>query len=96
MPSQHIGTFLTEKEMERVELALKKAKIKRYGFLKNAIKHECEAILNEKENEKSGESRQSGEEGNSGRDGQTSDERRTTEVSKSDAEEFFNNYLRTA
>jgi hypothetical protein len=94
MPSQHIGTFLTTKEMESVELACKKANITRYKLFKDALKHECEAILKQQEKIENGKI--NGEtERNGGRDNTANSEGRNKTDDRSDIEHFVE-YLRTS
>ena len=47
MPSQHIGSFLTEKEKATVDETCERLGITRYRLFKNALKEYCESRLKE-------------------------------------------------
>jgi len=47
MPSQHIGSFLTEKEKATVDETCERLGITRYRLFKNALKEYCESKLKE-------------------------------------------------
>lgn len=45
MPSQHIGTFLSQKEVQMIEETCKKAGITKYRLFKDALHEYCESRL---------------------------------------------------
>jgi hypothetical protein len=47
MPSQHIGTFLSQKEVQMVEETCKKTGITKYKLFKDALHEFCESKLKE-------------------------------------------------
>jgi hypothetical protein len=47
MPSQHIGTFLSQKEVQMIEETCKKAGITKYRLFKDALHEYCEGRLKE-------------------------------------------------
>jgi len=47
MPSQHIGTFLSQKEVQMIEETCKKAGITKYRLFKDALHEYCESRLKE-------------------------------------------------
>jgi hypothetical protein len=47
MPSQHIGTFLSQKEVKMIEETCKKAGITKYRLFKDALHEYCESRLKE-------------------------------------------------
>jgi hypothetical protein len=47
MPSQHIGTFLSQKEVQMIEETCKKTGITKYRLFKDALHEFCESKLKE-------------------------------------------------
>jgi hypothetical protein len=47
MPSQHIGTFLSQKEVQMIEETLKKTGMTKYRLFKDALHEYCESRLKE-------------------------------------------------
>lgn len=101
MPSQHIGTFLSQKEVQMVEETCKKTGITKYRLFKDALHEFCESKLKEgTENdggkpETRGPERDSESRGNTKTDNQRGNQAGPTPTTEhgSDLEEYFQ-YLR--